>query len=79
MKNKKFIIASSLILIILILIFVFKDTRNMDEVNAEQEASAKDSANSKIEQINNLDDLDLDDEDIEDAALAYDTLNPISK
>ncbi len=74
MKNKKGLWAIVVILVIVIgLVFFLKDDRSMDDVNKEQLQSAKDSASSKLDQL----EVDFDDDemnDVEDAVLAYDTL-----
>ncbi len=75
MKVKKGLWVIAAILVILIgVVFYMRDDSDMEKVNQEQLKSAEDSLNSKIDQLNMDMDLDLDDEEIEDATLAYDTL-----
>jgi len=74
MKVKKglWVIAGVLVLLIVAL-FYFRDSRDMEKVSEEQLQNAKDSADSKFDQLN--EDFDIDDSDVEEAGLAYDTLS----
>ena len=74
MKNKKGLwIIAGILIVVIIVIFVLRDSRNMEDVIKDQLQSAKDSASSKLDQL----DIDFNDEDlegIEEAVLAYDTI-----
>ena len=72
MKVKKglWVIAGILIALIAV-VFYFRDNSDMEKINEAQIQNAADSANSKLDQLDM--DLDLDDDVIEEAAVAYDT------
>lgn len=76
MKQKKGLWFLAILLVaIIITVFYFRDVRNMDNVEKEQLKSAADSAESKLNILNSdFDDIDFDESEIENAQLAYDTL-----
>ncbi|MFD1553751.1 hypothetical protein DNU06_09820 [Putridiphycobacter roseus] len=74
MKYKKGLwIFAGVLLIIISAIFYLRDNRNMDKINQAQLESAADSASSKLNQLNEEFE-DFDESELEDATLAYDTL-----
>lgn len=75
MKNKKGLLIFGIILLAVIIgIYIMRDGRDMKDVQKEQIESAEEAVDSKVDALN----MDLDEEfdasEIEDAALAYDTL-----
>lgn len=76
MKQRKGLWFFAIILIaIIVAVFYFRDGRNMNAVEKEQLESAADSAESKLNILNHdFEDIEFDESDIEDAELAYDTL-----
>ncbi|MFK8044972.1 MAG: hypothetical protein AB8B72_05730 [Crocinitomicaceae bacterium] len=75
MQKKGLWFFATVLILVIAAIFYFKDGRNMDKVEKEQLESAADSADSKLDLLNDdFDDMDFDDSEIEEAELAYDTL-----
>lgn len=74
--QKKGLWAIALILIAaIVVVFYLKDNRDMAEVEKKQLESAADSAESKLDLLDEeFEDLDFDESEIEDATLAYDTI-----
>ena len=70
---KKKIIFGTLIVLIGIAIFYFRDTRDMKEVAAEQEQSIDDVTEQTLNDDNDLFNDDADFGDVEEAPLALDT------
>lgn len=75
MKNKKGLLIFAIILLAIIIgVFIMRDGRDMNDIQQEQLESAEEAVDSKVDALNmDLDD-DFDESEIEDAALAYDTL-----
>jgi hypothetical protein len=66
---------AALLVIVIAAIFFFKDSRNMAAVEKAQLESAADSAESKLDVLNEaFEDLEFDESEIEEATLAYDTI-----
>jgi preprotein translocase subunit SecF len=75
MQKKGLWLFAILLIAVIITIFYLKDNRDMDLVEKEQLESAEDSADSKLDLLNEgFENLDLDESEIEDASLAYDTI-----
>ena len=75
MQKKGLWVFATLLIVVIAAIFYFKDGRNMNDVELEQLESASDSADSKLDDLNeDFEDFDIDDSEIEDATLAYDTI-----
>lgn len=75
MQKKGLWVLATLLIIIIAAVFFLKDGRNMEEVEKEQFESAADSADSKLDVLNEeFEDFDFDESEIEDATLAYDTV-----
>ena len=75
MGKKGLWVIATLLIIIFAAVFFLKDGRNMKEVEKEQLESAEDSADSKLDILNeDFEDFDFDESEIEDATLAYDTI-----
>ncbi|MFK8039103.1 MAG: hypothetical protein AB8B74_12485 [Crocinitomicaceae bacterium] len=77
MKQRKGLWFFAILLVaIIIAIFFFRDGRNMDDVEKENLKSAADSAESKLDILNDdFDEVEFDESEIEAATLAYDTIN----
>jgi len=75
MQKKGLWIFATVLILIIAAIFYLKDGRNMDKVEKEQLESASDSADSKLDVLNSdFDDMGFDESEIEEADLAFDTL-----
>ena len=64
MKKKGLWIIATVLIVLVAVVFYFKDSRNMKDVEKAQLESAADSADSKLDLLN----------EIEDADLAFDTI-----
>ena len=73
MKLNKKILGVAVLLIIVAAVFYFRDSRDMKKIEKEQLQSAEKSADSILNVLDT--DLDFDESEIEDASLAYDTIN----
>lgn len=75
MKSKKLWGLIVLLTVIVVAIFYFKDSRNMDVVEKKQLQSAADSAEKKLDLLNeDFENLEFNETEIEEAMLAYDTI-----
>ena len=72
MKKKGLWIIATVLIVLVAVVFYFKDSRNMKDVEKAQLESAADSADSKLDLLN--EDFDFDESEIEDAGLAFDTI-----
>lgn len=72
MKKKGLWIIATVLIVLVAVVFYFKDSRNMKDVEKAQLESAADSADSKLDLLN--EDFDFDESEIEDADLAFDTI-----
>lgn len=72
MKKKGLWIIATVLIVLVAVVFYFKDSRNMKDVEKAQLESAADSADSKLDLLN--EDFDFDESEIIDADLAFDTI-----